>query len=209
MSWIKKTIIGTFGILSLVLCSAFVSSACYAIEDRSVIIDDSNYNSFDLNCGSDCSSYHYVLLSDLNLTGSLVYSLCPYSSSYTIRIVFTINSAFGDNFVFQLNSFDNADRMIYCSASWSSGTSFKLTFSENNPFGSSATGTINISENGEYDVSSFAIANVNVPPESIPGDYHDDLININNSILVCGAILLVIYFFYCIYRMIIRSSGVK
>lgn len=66
----------------------------------------------------------------------------------------------------------------------------------------SPSGSINITENGTYDVTNYSEAIVDIPP--IYGDYHNDLISINNSILICGAILLVLYFFYCIYRMIIK-----
>lgn len=73
----------------------------------------------------------------------------------------------------------------------------------------SPSGDISIISNGTYDVSSYATATVDVPAEVIQGDYHDDLVNINQSIIVCGAILLVLYFFYCIYRLIIKNSGVQ
>lgn len=69
------------------------------------------------------------------------------------------------------------------------------------------SGTLNISENGTYDVSTYAQAVVDIPPETVYGDYHDDLLSIKHSIYVCGAIVLVLYFFYCIYRMIIKSTG--
>lgn len=39
--------------------------------------------------------------------------------------------------------------------------------------------------------------------------YDDKLDNIVNAIYICAATLLVIYFFYCIYRIIIKNSGVK
>ena len=72
-----------------------------------------------------------------------------------------------------------------------------------------SSGSLSISENGTYDVTNYAEAVVDVPVQVIQGDYHDDLTSINQSILICGAVLLVLYFFYCIYRMIIKSTGGK
>lgn len=76
-------------------------------------------------------------------------------------------------------------------------------------FGISPDSSLSISQNGTYDVTNYAEAVVNVPNSEtiIYGDYHDDLVAINNSILICAAVCLVIYFFYCIYRMIIKSTG--
>lgn len=89
-----------------------------------------------------------------------------------------------------------------------SGVTFVLSDSFPS-FSSAPSGSLNITENGTYDVSSYAEAVVDVPASVIQGDYHDDLTSINQSILICGAVLLVLYFFYCIYRMIIKSTGGK
>ena len=67
------------------------------------------------------------------------------------------------------------------------------------------TSTLNITSNGTYNVASYGTAVVDVPDTIIYEDYHNDLVAINNSIMVCASVFLVIYFFYCIYRMFIRS----
>lgn len=89
-------------------------------------------------------------------------------------------------------------------------TEFSITAFSSCPSvgGTTPTGNIDITSNGTYDVTNYAQATVNVPAEIIQGDYHDDLVAINNSILICAAVCLVIYFFYCIYRLIIKNSGV-
>lgn len=206
MLWNKKTIIIGFGILCSVFVSVLSSCASYAIADISLTIDNTNYNSGTNLCGSDCSSYHYLLVEDFSNTG-FVYYFRPYSSDSFARLNISYNAGLSGNLQFMLFYFDNADQFIGSASNWSSTVSFKITLSENNPFGSAPTGNLNISENGIFDVSSYATATVNVPPTVIAGDYHDDLVSINNSILVCAAVCLVIYFFYCIYRMIIK--GVK
>ena len=181
----------------------------FALSDIVITVDDSNYNSVDFSCGSDCSSYHFLLIDDLSGSGGFNYSFCPLSSDPFARLILSHNSGLYSVADFFLFSFDNIDQMRYCASSWTSGTSFKATLSENNPFGSSPVGDISITLNGTYDVSSYATATVDVPTEVTQGDYHNDLVNIQKSIIVCGAILLVLYFFYCIYRLIIKNSGVR
>ena len=90
---------------------------------------------------------------------------------------------------------------------FSSGVTFTLT--ENYQSNITPSGSLSITENGTYDVTNYAEALVNVPNTEtiIQGDYHDDLVSINNSIMVCAGVCLVLYFFYCIYRMFIKTGG--
>lgn len=93
----------------------------------------------------------------------------------------------------------------------SSVDSFTFTLSDE-PLGGgiTPTGNIDITENGTFDVTQYAQATVNVP-SSGGGDapYTGILEGIKVSILTCGAIIVVLYFFYCFYRIIIRSTGGK
>lgn len=72
---------------------------------------------------------------------------------------------------------------------------------------SAPSGSLSITENGTYDVTSYTEAVVDIPPEIIQGDYHDDLISINNTIMIIPAVALVIYFMFCIYRMLLRGRS--
>lgn len=97
---------------------------------------------------------------------------------------------------FRLNSADH----------WSTLSGFSIVISDSLSSGITPEGSLEITENGTYDVTSYseAVVDVSAPPST----YHDDLANINHSITVCAAVVLVLYFFYCIYRLIIKNSGV-
>lgn len=114
----------------------------------------------------------------------------------------------GSVFIMDLSFVGNPNNLLqfYSSGTFSSDVTFTLFDSLSPDFPS---GSITLTENGSYDVSSYAEAIVDVPPVVVEGDYHDDLSSISSGLYVIGAILLVIYFFYCIYRMIIKNSGVK
>ena len=205
MLCLKNKVIG-FGIFLSVLLSVLFVSPCSAINNYNVTINDSNYSSWSFDCGQDCSSYHYLLINNMSST-TFVYQISIFTNNNLARLVATHNAALGSNLNFYLFYFDNADKFAYTGANWSSGSYFDITISENNPFGSSPTGSLSISSNGSYDVSSYAQAIVDVPPVYEEGDYHDDLVNIRNAIILACGIMLVLYFFYCIFRVFIKVIG--
>lgn len=210
--------------LFVALLGVFFGS-CIINQNNTYAVDDISITLTDLGSGGslcsqpDCSNYHYLLISIgsfstppvvgsrayVSLGSDLVCTNVPLYTSFTLC---ELNSEI-NNSIWGLNyAFNNlAGR----------GGSVTFTLSENNPFASGITpsGSIELTENGTYDVSQYAEAVVNVPETDCPpssgggGNYHEDLVAINNSILICAAVCLVIYFFYCIYRMIIKNSGVK
>lgn len=178
---------------SQILCQ-YNASGVSSCDDYSYIRFDSNFTtigsirvrySSDTSTNQDCSSS-----SSLNYSQSFAWS-----SDIIFKLPHVCSISFGDAYTW----------------STSSG-SLTITLYDSDIFSPSScpdlpSATLNISENGTYDVSSYAQAVVDIPPETVYGDYHDDLLSIKHSIYVCGAIVLVLYFFYCIYRMIIKSTG--
>lgn len=163
----------------------------------------------------NCSDFHYVLISISNVSSS--------NSAYFPSVTISLRSSvpnYGSN-----NSLSCTSVQSYCffsfdftnlrinavsstSAQYLSSSDISITLLDHIPFGSVPSGSLSISQNGTFDVSQYSEVVVDVPGQVVvPGDYHDDLQSIHRSILLCGGVLLVIYFFYSIYRLIIKSTG--
>ena len=191
--------------LSLFFGSFITINDTSAVDDYTVTLDWANFNSLELcgsNSGRSCSDYFYFISEPIgtcngNNPNYVVFGFGNVNNSISVcnKVVMPFDSTVTSLFVTGGRSLP--DRYF---------GNINVTLSSN--YGFSPSGDISITSNGIYDVSSYATATVDVPSEVIQGDYHDDLVNIQNAIITCGAILLVLYFFYCIYRLIIKNSGV-
>lgn len=202
------------GLLLSLFFSFSLSSDTFAIDDISVIIDSSSsFNRGDPvfpDCDSSCfSQYSYF---KVDVLSSVLYS------SSDIRFIL-VTPGYSNKQIF-LPSFTSSyvalssdiSNILFYSISVTSEFSYRLSLSDSLP-GSSCpepevpTGNLDIIENGQYDVTNYATATVNVPQESSETPYDNKFDQIIQAIYVCAGTMLVIYFFYCIYRMIIK--GVK
>ena len=208
--------------LSLFFGSFIITNNTYALDDIVLSKGPSttslrSYYNYWSSCDSDCASqYNYLIIEFLDSNGDspAFFSRSGAQSIIICGIQFNL-SRFSDQ-VFFLNKTCSATpdhtgfimNGNYGGNIASSTLGYRFTLTDSLFSGITPSGDISITSNGTYDVSSYATATVDVPAEVIQGDYHDDLVSIQKSIIICGAILLVLYFFYCIYRLIIKNSGV-
>lgn len=198
-----------FAFLSVFFSSLFITPKVNAISPISVTYSSWSANDYVFpNCDSTClSQYSYFTIFTDNTSDSNLYFIT--SSSPVTYLNFTFpwyngNWSGNSNFIFSSIPFSFSTFQFRHTKS---GNTYTFTLSDSLPsFGSvSPSGSLFITENGTYDVSSYSEAVVNVPAEVIQGDYHDDLVSINNSILICASVCLILYFFYCIYRMLLKG----
>lgn len=210
--------IGSFILFSVFFSFVSVSSS-YALNDISHTFLANELVSANTvifpDCDIDClSEYNYFIISapgynsNFNSTLNLHFGSGNYCGNVSLYLVNSLY--YPDQFMRQ--GCDSSGFLSIPSA-WRPSSNVIFTFSDSLPgtdCPDSPSGVISIIENGTYDVSNYSSADVNVPVTVISETPYDDkLIAIKNAILIIPATLLVIYFFYCIYRLIIKNSGVN
>lgn len=213
---IWKKILRIIAIILPCFLTIFVSQNSFAVSDYTFTYDSSNSSTSPYICGNnsgvDCSDYAYILLQSED-TG--IYS--SNNSSIAFYMEMNVHSGVVAR---QYNQFyEMSPRIVITIPAngirslqvWTIGPltrTVTITLTES-VIPNAPSGSITLTENGTYDVTSYAEAVVDVPETIVPGDYHDDLTSIRNVIIVCAGVVLVLYFFYCIYGMIIPTTGGK
>ena len=190
-----------FGVLSVVFAgSVITTSDVHAVSDYTLTIDSSTPNSVicGVDSGRSCSDYSYIIFS----SSSPIF--VPAGDYFNYRIGLSDNSGrdYSVNPVLFPVTFSISSNLSYftyrgLAFTLPSDTTISITLTDTLPSSCppAPSGDLAISQNGTYDVSQYATATVSVSGEVIQGDYHDDLVSINNSIIIACAVPLVIYFF--------------
>lgn len=193
-------------LFGLLLCGFFsffgLSSLTYAVDDVTYTITDSSHNLTDI-CNNNCSDYQYLVIDTQDNSGIV----SPFCSIYFSGKYGSSTNYGGILYYFpystptSIYTLDN--RLTFLSLFYNS------PLFTNNYSCASSTYSISITLTNDVGGSSEPCPE----PESCPvvpdHPYDDKFDNIEKAIYVCGAILIMLYFFYCIYRMIIKGSGVN
>lgn len=204
-------------LLSITFSTVLIKNNTYAVSDISVTYNSGFVTSawtdiFSTCTGSCLHDYSYLVVE----SSSNIFSNENVNDLSAFRLYARMDGSLNRTLyfsqkipiqVYNLSFNDSSNNYLQ----WGNGTNlaYDLTFIlTNNPLsGPTPSGSITLTENGTFDVSSYAEAVVDVPMEVVPGDYHDDLQDVKKSIILVPAVCLVIYFFYAIYKMIM--GGVR
>lgn len=207
MKWLKIV----SGMFLLAFCSLVgASSPAFAVSDISVTYDSSNslsdWDNVFPNCTGHClDDYHYLIVSASNNNSLWDFNGLRFRYDGSSVLNQTSFSTPLSTLIFELPYDGHNYNLLefYYPNTYDISVTYTLTESLSP---GSPTGSITLTENGTYDVTQYSEAIVDVPPTIEPGDYHDDLVSIKHAIIICASVVLVIYFFYCIYRIIIKAG---
>lgn len=207
----KKCVQYFFSVLFVLFAFCFTSfiinqeNNVFAVSDYFYVWDWDTHSSYYLcgeNSGRACSDYSYVIFEPSgictdNAASFYVAGVGSFSGNSLISVCSKIIAPINSPVLMLTGARYLADR-------YSGDITITLTDSLS---GSAPSGSITLSENGTYDVTSYAEAVVDVPAQTLPGDYDDEFNGVIIAIYTCGAIVIMIYFFYIIYGIIIKPTG--
>lgn len=219
----KKHLI-SFGLLLSGLFSVLLSCSCYAIDDFVINYDSSSPPpSFKYLCTAIpadatpsypfCRDYNFLIIDTGDPGNSNTdVSFSPFFNNIRLRnnslhFIFNIHDSLNISSPFSFSCTSS------CQSAFTNVSNFYFRFTFTNslpgnecPEPDVPVGSLSIDQNGTYDVTDYSEAVVNVPQVS-DTPYDEKLDEIKMAILLVPAVLLLIYFFYCIYRMLIKGGS--
>lgn len=196
------------------------SSDVSAVSDYTVSYTNSSFSSNQLvplcdytSVPVSCSGYHYLFVSFSSSPGS-----SPNPSSSSFLNVFRSSSSTNNNLnlgrcslvnglvyktscIFYLENSGNysiSSLSFYFEFSSLSGLIIDFKLSE--AISSPPSGSLSITENGTFNVSSYEYVDVAVPAPPVTTPYDGKLDAIIQALYTLGAVMLVIYFFFALFR---------
>lgn len=202
-----------YSLFAFLFFSFFLS---FGLSQDSYALDSSCSLTTNFSLGSSYSRFYFSPCSDPGFTsGSDIYVHLEYSVSHTntsyassVWIPFLYNP--DSNYIFNNPSIylrsNNATQtgfIDFVITSFPSNTTMVLR-SVNGSVTGSATFTVSFSDVPPSSGSTEPCPVCPVVPEN---PYDQKLDNITKAIYVCGAILIMLYFFFCIYKIIVKDGG--
>lgn len=185
MKWRNKIIISTLSILLPVLFSVFWVSSSYAIDDITYTFDSMNIPAWYKLCGNEptdpfvCLDYSFIKVEYLDTCGNTL-------SSFILGSTYNISVPVCPSGVIIPITSEIPEIWLTGGRSGSYSGNVTLIFTNNIGGGSCP-----------------------ICPVVPDNPYDDKLDKIITAIYVVPATMLVVYFFYCIYRIIIKTTGGK
>lgn len=215
----KAKIIRMTGFFGIVFASLFLLQSPLFVQDSSAASQTFTFSSFSNTTISTADSLGFFVkyikaeISGIDTTtaaSSCNYIRLRFDGSTNYFKTFYVSGSFHYVDYYDYSSVDVSSLLVstvipstWCT-SYVSSYSLTITLSDS-PLFSSSSGSLSITENGTFDVTNYAEAVVDVP-SSDGSNYHQDLVDLKQAIYTGVAVLLVIYFFWMIYRIIIINT---
>lgn len=190
--------------------SFFIVNNSFALQDLTFTYDadhTSNFahqlcNSFN-NSPVSCDGYKYLYFTpNFDLAGYYdVYGNTSPSITYQVELYGSTHYGYESRLYLSLLG----QNMIYAPNSFKYVGNFSGGFSNLTTYDPDWSITVTLSENNPFEIECPEPEEPEPCPVVPETPYHDDLQSIKLAIYTCGAVLIVLYFFYCIYRMIIKG----